>query len=173
MKPLIHISALKYPNHAHYDWQGTLLEQTEDFIIVWCEAGRPLAHHTKQKVFTIEHASLEFFFLKEWFTAAIEFKQGQNTSYYCNIAMPSVLDGDRLSFVDLDLDLLRSPQGEWMVVDEDEFVENSVKYDYPEALKEQAVQALQRLQARAEKKTFPFDEAALKWASPFLPCSHS
>ncbi|MBD2869047.1 DUF402 domain-containing protein [Paenibacillus arenilitoris] len=162
MGKYIRLKALKYPDRNHYEWEGELLEQTDDYVIVLCRPGRRLVHYTKNKVFTIDNTSLEIFFLKEWHTVAIGLEQGRAVSYYCNVAMPSVLDGDELRFVDLDLDLVQGRDEPWKVVDEDEFEANSETFRYPPELKDNAVQALARLKAKVEKGEFPFHADVLR-----------
>jgi protein associated with RNAse G/E len=41
--------------------------------------------------------------------------------WYVNIALPAELDGNRLSYIDLALDMLVFPDGRQIVLDEDEF----------------------------------------------------
>ncbi|WP_028612335.1 DUF402 domain-containing protein [Paenibacillus harenae] len=161
MENRIKLRALKYPDHSHYEWEGELLEQTDDYVAVLCKPGRQLVHHTKNKVFTINNTSLEFFFLKEWCTVAIEIEHGQAASYYCNVAMPSVMNNRDITFVDLDLDLLKGRNEDWKVVDEEEFESNSIKYRYPPELMENAVAALTRLKEKVRRAEFPFNEEAL------------
>lgn len=50
---------------------GEILLKTSDYVFVKCKPGRKLVHHTKNDTFTINNTSLEYFSLKEWFTAAI------------------------------------------------------------------------------------------------------
>ncbi|TDQ36617.1 DUF402 domain-containing protein [Aureibacillus halotolerans] len=161
MSETIHLNAMKYPDVLHYEWHGERLLQTDEYIAVLCKPGRELIHHTKNNVFTIHNTSLEIFFFKEWCTVAIEFEQGQIVSYYCNVAMPSVLEENKLHFIDLDLDLVKEKNQAWTVVDEDEFEENLLKYKYPLELQEEARNALVRLQEKAKRAEFPFNETVL------------
>ncbi|MFA9559489.1 DUF402 domain-containing protein [Evansella sp. AB-rgal1] len=159
---MINIMALKYPNIPHYEWQGELLQKTEDYVLVHCKPGRQLKHYTKEETFTVNNSSIEYFSLKEWFTAAMEIEYGKVTSYYCNIAKPSKLEGYSLRFVDLDLDFVNRNKVGWQVIDEDEFVTNSSKYGYPVELKESAIKALEELKRKVKAKDFPFDEDFLR-----------
>jgi protein associated with RNAse G/E len=154
---VIKIRALKFPDILHYEWEGELLRHTADYVLVLCQPGRKLIHHTKNKVFIVNNTSLEFFFLKEWFTVAMEVEDGNVVSAYCNVAKPSVLINDEISFIDLDLDYIREKNKEWEVVDEDEFESNSIKYKYPVELKNEAVKALARLKEEVRKGNFPFN----------------
>lgn len=156
------MKSMKYPNIPHYEWKGRLLRNTPEYVMVLCESGREMKHHTKNTTFTIDVTSIEYFFLKEGFTVAMEIEEGNILSYYCNIAMPSVLHGNQLRFVDLDLDLVKGRNEDWMVVDEDEFEINSVKYGYPAELKEYALKSLDLLQKKINEGSFPFDGSGLE-----------
>lgn len=157
MSNILKIKALKFPNVLHYEWEGEVLEKTPNYILVLCKSGRKLIHYSKNEVYTINNTSIEYFSLKEWYTAAMEVEEGIVVSTYCNVSMPSVLNHNELSFIDLDLDLVKRKNKNWEVVDEDEFEVNSIKYQYPEELKSEALKALERLKQEVEKGRFPFN----------------
>ncbi|HLU21427.1 MAG TPA: DUF402 domain-containing protein [Bacillaceae bacterium] len=161
MSETIHIMALKHPNIPHYEWEGEIIKKTDDYIVVLCKPGRQLKHHTKGKTFTMKNTSIELFSFKEWYTVAAGVEEGEITSYYCNVAMPSKMNGNELTFVDLDLDLVKKVNADWQVVDEDEFEENSLKFSYSNELKDYAIHSLEELKKKALHKQFPFDESIL------------
>ncbi|WP_254450398.1 DUF402 domain-containing protein [Cohnella herbarum] len=142
----------------HYEWDTLLLEQTSTYIIVLGEYGRKLHHHTKQKIFEIDNWTVEFFPFDCWFTVSADVNNGVITQYYCNINEPANLseDGETVSFVDYDLDLIQR-NGKWMIVDEDEFEQNSILYSYPQGLIKRVRQEMANLQNRIENHHFPFD----------------
>lgn len=158
MNDSIRIQALKYGDRRHYEWETTLLEATDAHLFVLGHHGRKLRHYTKGKTFTVENWTIEFFPFDRWFTVSADVADGKIVQYYCNISQPPRLDGDCVSFVDLDLDLVYR-NGRWSVVDEDEFAENAVKFGYPPELIERARRELEGLQQRIERKQFPFDGA--------------
>jgi len=51
--------------------------------------------------------------------------------YYCNITLPSEYKEKRISFVDLDVDLIKIPGEDWKLIDFDEFKSNSRLLNYP------------------------------------------
>ncbi len=116
-----------------------------------------MTHHTKQRTFTVEGWSVEFFSLRQWFTISVDLLEGQLPQYYCNIAEPAQIAGATLSFVDLDLDLVRRPGKEWEVLDEDEFEANALRFGYPEALVLRARAELEGLRERVRSRGFPLD----------------
>lgn len=153
----LRVRALKYGNRPHYEWTTNVLARHPDFLVCWGKPGRTLTHHTKQRTFTVEGWSVEFFSLREWFTVSLDLLQGQVAQYYCNIAKPAQIAGATLSFVDLDLDLVRRPGKEWEVLDEDELKANALRLGYPEALVLRARAELEGLRARVRFRGFPFD----------------
>lgn len=161
MGKVIRIQAQKYPNIPHYEWEGELLEHTDEYVLVLCKPGRKLIHLSKNQVFTINNTSLEFFSLKDWFTVAMQVEQGKITAYYCNVATPSKF-GEILSFVDLDIDLVKERGKEWEVVDEEEFKMNQVKYQYPTEMINRAIATTAQLKQKALHSVFPFDETLLQ-----------
>ncbi|MDF2964609.1 MAG: hypothetical protein K0S39_6344, partial [Paenibacillus sp.] len=66
------------------------------------------------------------------------------------------------TFVDLDLDYINR-DGEWKVVDEEEFESHSIQYRYPLELIRRARHELIQLQVRVERKQFPFDGTLQQW----------
>lgn len=158
----IKIQALKYGNFPHYEWSTTLLEKTDTHVFVLGHRGRELQHHTKGKTFTVMNWAIEFFSCENWFTVSAEIVDGKIAQYYCNVNEPARIEGSDVSFVDLDIDLINQ-NGKWMVVDEDEFVVNAVKYAYPPELVARVKQELAGLQQRIEEKQFPFDGAIARF----------
>ncbi|NHN34608.1 DUF402 domain-containing protein [Paenibacillus agricola] len=155
---MITIQALKYGGHLHYEWNTILLEQTDSYIFVLGEYGRKLSHYTKDQIFTVENWTIEFFSLDSWFTVSADIVEGKILQYYCNINQPATINGQVVSFVDLDLDLVYR-NGKWAVVDEDEFASNTLKFGYPDELVKRARMELDSLQERIARKQFPFDGA--------------
>ncbi|MEA3319533.1 MAG: DUF402 domain-containing protein [Bacillota bacterium] len=169
MSEVINIKALKYPETLHYEWEGELVSKTSEYVLVLCKPGRKLKHYSKGTTFTINNTSLEYFSLKEGFTVAMEIENGCIVSYYCNVALPSLLRGNEISFVDLDLDLVKKQNEQWEVIDEEEFETNSFKYNYPLELKEGAIGSLEEMKSRVNKKEFPFNESVLESFKSVIP----
>ncbi|MFW5856123.1 MAG: DUF402 domain-containing protein [Bacillota bacterium] len=151
------IRAFKYGNIKHYEWKSTLVEKNDKFVIGKAKPGRVLYHYTRDKKFTFDNWSIEFFPLDKWFNVMVDIKEKKVVQYYCNVAKPANIKNDNIvSFVDLDFDLLKK-NGEWSVLDADDFKENQNKLDYPEDLIEKTKIKLEELKKRINNKIFPFD----------------
>jgi len=156
LKSKLTIQAKKYDGRPHCSWEGTVLEQTETYLLVANTPGRTLHHHRREAIYTYDNYSLEFYPLDGDFTVGLDMELTGETTYYCNICLPPILQGDVLSFIDLDLDLVYR-DGAWTVVDEDEFLENQKLYHYPIELVERTRASLLNLQQRIAQQQFPFD----------------
>jgi len=147
----------------HYEWTAAVVSQGDGCVICHGAPGRRLIHHTKGRVFIADTWSVEFYSFSEWFTVSVDVDVDGVLQRYCNIAEPARLDGDVLSFVDLDLDLVWRRGSGWQVVDEDEFAVNAARFTYPPPLVAAARTALEGLRARVEGKGFPFDGTLDRW----------
>jgi uncharacterized protein len=66
---------------------------------------------------------LEEYYSDRWYNIyeIYDRDDGQLKCWYCNVARPAEINGSRLCFVDLALDLIVYPDGRHKVLDEDEF----------------------------------------------------
>jgi uncharacterized protein len=80
------------------------------------------------------------------------------TNFYCNITMPPEFDGEVLSYIDLDIDVLVEPDWSFEILDIDDFERNSAQYNYPIEVQHQAHRAIAELITMIETRAFPFTE---------------
>jgi hypothetical protein len=84
---------------------------------------------------------------------------------YVNINTPAVIDGERIVYVDLDLDVIGFLDGRVEVVDQDEFAIHQLQYGYPPDVIARAEQAAAEAFDLVTGKVPPFDGAAARaWA---------
>lgn len=81
---------------------------------------------------------------------------GHFKGWYCNITRPAKIGYGHVYADDLGLDLIVLPDGEWRVLDEDEFDRMELHGDD----RQRARQALQALITHVQKKTGPFRQLA-------------
>ncbi|WP_344158782.1 DUF402 domain-containing protein [Kribbella yunnanensis] len=72
-----------------------------------------------------------------WFTVIFN-DAPRMTEIYCDITTPVEFSDDRVTMIDLDLDVIKRRDGTVLVDDEDEFALHQVKYGYPAEVVEQA-----------------------------------
>ncbi|MFH8366610.1 DUF402 domain-containing protein [Streptomyces sp. NPDC018031] len=107
----------------------------------------------------------EHYWRDRWY-AVKEVRSGDGTlkGWYCDITRPTAVEPEGLVVEDLDLDLWRSADGSAVLrLDEDEFAESGLAERDPDAA-EQAVRALEELEALA--RDGGFDALLTLTASP-------
>ncbi len=169
----VEIMALKYGNKPHYRWESRILEQNKEYVVVGSRPGRTLKHFSREEEFQFNKWAVEFFFFNHWFTTAVvmeDISGPEIDQYYCNIAQPARYENDRISFVDLDLDLIKKKNSSWQVVDKDDFQINQKRYDYPPELVQKTWQALNNLQERIASGEFPFNGAVYEYVDIINCC---
>ena len=103
--------------------------------------------------------SVEYYWLDRWYNI-FRFTDpgGVLRNYYCNINIPPTFDGQLLSYVDLDTDILVAPDFSYQVLDLEEFEQNAARYGYSTDVRLHAEKALGELIALIESRQFPFNE---------------
>ena len=103
--------------------------------------------------------STEYYWLDRWYNI-FRFAESDRTlkKFYCNVNMPPEFDGEVLSYIDLDIDVLVEPDWSFKILDVDDFERNAKLYHYPSEVQQQARQAVTELVALIESRSFPFTE---------------
>jgi len=102
--------------------------------------------------------STEYYWLDRWYNV-FRFRTpgGALKSFYCNVNMPPTFDGEVLSYVDLDVDVLVKPDFSYQVLDLDDFEINARRYRYPDEIRENVRLAVDDLTRMIESREFPFN----------------
>ena len=100
--------------------------------------------------------AIYFFYPDKWFNV-ISMIRKTGIYYYCNIASPSIYDGESLKNIDYDLDLKVNPQYGWTILDEDEYVEHGIEMGYSEELKKAIEKGLDQVIELVADRKSPFD----------------
>jgi len=162
--------------HTHRLSKGdrvTIIKQNHRGQETWCYAGRLLVsaenHYILEAFFDREDMQfhglslckgdrfVETYYTDHWYNI-IEIHAREDDhlrGWYCNISCPVKVQGSRLSYIDLALDLLVFPDGRQMVLDIDEFE----ALDISTHTREQALIALEELKELFEEKSWPFDDS--------------
>ena len=99
----------------------------------------------------------------EWWTV-VHTSPGADADLYVDIAAPAKWETPELvTIVDLDLDVIRWPDGRVELVDEDEFLEHQTVLGYPAWMIDSARAAAARAVVAAERRVEPFGSAGKGW----------
>ncbi len=153
----IAITARKYDGATHPTWPARLLLADDDLLLVYAPPGMTLVHHNKGLRLRQEHTCLSAFPRRRHWSTRLDFApDGAPLGVYGNVALPPPPSGERLDWVDRDLDVVRSGDGPATLVDEDEFVTHAARYAYPTALRATPRAAAEGLLALAARGVAPF-----------------
>jgi uncharacterized protein len=152
----ITIISQKFDGTGRKTWPAFVQQQAGNLIV--CEAVffSPVQHEHLGYV-PAGTKSLEYYWLDRWYNVFCFLeKSGAVRNYYCNIALPPRLESGVLTFTDLDLDVLVSPDGTWQVLDEEEYAANAKRFNYDAELLRNISFALQGLLELVTQQLYPF-----------------
>jgi protein associated with RNAse G/E len=128
----IHVRKLKPDRTLDFSWNGTILRCDLSGIVLRAEFNvdlveRDFATFRRGDVF------VEFYYFDRWFNIfQISAADGTLKGWYANIGLPAELKAEAgaLEYVDLALDVWTNPDGDFVVLDQDEF--ETLLHEYPD-----------------------------------------
>lgn len=153
----ITVNTYKYDGAPHRSWKGELVERRDDLLVLAGVFEEEISH-PKLGIIKPQTLSYEYYWLDRWYNIFSFHEPGGGLrNYYCNICMPPKLEGDILSYVDLDIDVFVSKDFEIGIWDVEEFTENTSLYNYPREIVDKAQRTVDELRHLIESRAFPFD----------------
>lgn len=154
---MITVRAYKYDGSEHRDWNARVLRQEGPLLVLDAVFDREIKHDLLGTI-SSGTSSIEYYWLDRWYNIFRFAKpSGELQSYYCNINVPPAFDGEILSYVDLDIDILVEPDFSYRVVDMEDFEKNASRFGYSPDVQASAKQAVRELITLIETRDFPFD----------------
>ncbi|MEX2461147.1 MAG: DUF402 domain-containing protein [Paenibacillaceae bacterium] len=98
-----------------------------------------------------------FFIPGQWYNI-VALLEGEGIRYYCNIASPVYCSHDVLTYIDYDLDLIVSSNGDKQIVDQDEYDRHKISYRYPKIVESKIHAGLAELNHRIDQRRHPFQD---------------
>lgn len=96
------------------------------------------------------------------------FNSAGKFAIYIDVTGPISISDGRVTAVDLDLDVVRLPDGGVELLDEDEFIEHQVRFGYPSEVVERAEATANWLLHAVRSRQEPFDTVGPSWLSTLL-----
>jgi hypothetical protein len=143
-----------------FRYDGEVVEQSESFVFLRAYFGRDDVA-TDYITYRRGDLFLEWFYADRWYNVfkIFDVGDGRLKGWYCNITRPAVITStpERVTVYadDLELDVFVFPNGEVLLLDEDEFAALALSDDERRAALD-AVREIRRLAARGAA---PFDAA--------------
>ena len=153
----IEVRVYKYDGLLHRTWSAELLRQEGSLIVLDAKFADEVTHDLLGTIAS-GTLSLEYYWLDRWYNV-FRFAEPDGTlrNYYCNVNVPPTFDGETLSYVDLDLDILVEPDLSYRILDVEDFERNAAEYGYSVEVQAHARQAVDELVRMIETRAFPFN----------------
>ncbi len=152
------LQSQKYNHAPHMEWPAILVEQSPARTVCYAAPETVVTHHSKGLQFVLGRHALCVYEPDAWFNTMFDFDdRGDLLEIYCNVALPYVFDARLLTWVDLDLDVVLTPESGAFVVDDDEFVEHAARFGYPDVVIERARATESMLLDRFDRRAYPFE----------------
>ena len=154
------VRACKYDGSEHRRWPAKLTELSESLVVLDARFPDEVVHDRLGTIAGGTH-SLEYYWLDRWYNV-FRFAQpnGELRNYYCNVNVPPTFDGEILSYVDLDLDILVEPDFCYQILDVEDFETNAQRYGYSDEVQTNARRAVDELVRMIQTREFPFGSEA-------------
>jgi protein associated with RNAse G/E len=155
----IHVCACKTDGTVYRSWH-TMIESVDADSIVTISPAGGMVEDRARIIYQVEHILRSYYWFDKFYNLIEVFDtQGNLVEIYINIASPPEFENDMMSFKDHELDVTRYPSKAAQLIDEDEFAEAAVKYQYTQEFQD-------RMYAVAEEVL----ELANTWKA--RPCPH-
>ncbi len=154
----IRLCSTKYDGSPHWEYDSWVVLEKGPLLVTQDFAGQEMQAYSGSWV--SRHHTRNHFWFDRWYNVMrLERPQGSELEgWYCNVATPAQFDGETLRYVDLDIDVRISANGEEKVLDQDEFLENSARMGYPPEVIANARRAVDEILTLARTAQFPFDQ---------------
>lgn len=153
----VFVESYKHDGNVHRTWSKAFVIDVKDHMIVAVTDHTWVVESDKRRWLTKEPA-ICFFFDNRWFNI-ISMIRKSGIYYYCNLASPSIYDGEAIKNIDYDLDVKVFPDGTYMILDENEYAYHANKMNYPEDIKEIVEREMKELISMIENGSDPFNSS--------------
>lgn len=159
----VHVRYTKWDGRLHWHFDMTRLGEDEYGIWLGAPSGTPVRRG--DDVTKISPAFALLAPPRPWTAVFNEVTADSPFGYnlYIDVCTPPVWDGDTVTAVDLDLDIVRTFDGVVSLEDEDEFEEHAVAMQYPPHLVDMARTAGAEMMLAVESDQEPFNEVGNAW----------
>ncbi len=155
----VRVASTKYDGSWHYEFDAQLLAHEGPMLRLLVTEGTPFTGYRGEGAIRTTFTAL-FWSDRDYNLYHNHRPMGRRRiTSYANVALPAVLDGDVLRWVDLDLDVIVDANGGVVLDDEDEFEDHRLRFAYPRDVVARAIAARDELLRLAAAGAFPFDRA--------------
>jgi protein associated with RNAse G/E len=155
----VYIQSFKHDGSLHRTWcKGFVLEADEDRIVAVTD--RAWVIEADDRKWLTREPAVCFYYTKKWYNI-ISMIRHSGIYYYCNLASPSIYDGEAIKNIDYDLDVKLYPDGGYQILDENEYADHADKMNYPEIIKKIVEHQMEDLIEEMDRGNPPFNKETI------------
>lgn len=153
----VFIQSYKHDGSLHRTWSKSLvIDVKEDFVVAVTD--HTWVVESDGRRWLTKEPAICFFYEHKWFNV-ISMIRKNGIYYYCNLASPSLFDGEAIKNIDYDLDVKVYPDDSYVILDENEYAEHAKVMNYPFEIKRTVEKQMQVLIKMIENKEEPFNSS--------------
>ena len=151
----VYIQSYKHDGSLHRTWcKGVIVDVTDnEFVVV---TNKTWVIESDGRKWLTREPAVCFFWTDRWYNV-ISMIRKTGVYYYCNLASPSLYDGEAIKNIDYDLDVKLYPDWSYMILDESEYEEHASMMNYPEDIKEIVEGEMKNLLHEMEEEHHPLN----------------
>ena len=150
----VYIQSYKHDGSLHRTWcRAFVLEASEKRIVA--VTNRAWVIEADGRKWLTREPAICFFYDDRWWNV-ISMIRHSGIYYDCNLASPSIYDGEAIRNIDYDLDVKLYPDGGYQILDEDEYEEHARQMGYSKEIREIVESEMHELIKAMEKGDEPF-----------------
>lgn len=151
----VFVQSFKHNGTLHRTWsKGLLIDIQKDFYVVVTD--HTWVVESDNRKWLTKEPAICFYYKNSWFNI-ISMVRKAGIYYYCNIASPSIYDGEAIKNIDYDLDVKVYPDQSYIVLDENEFEYHAGIMNYSSEIKDICISAKNEVVKMVENREKPFD----------------
>ena len=156
----VYIQSFKHDGSLHRTWAKGFVIEAGPRRVIAVTNKTWVTEADGRRWFTREPA-ICFFYPDHWYNVITMIRK-TGIYYYCNLASPSLYDGEAIKNIDYDLDVKLLPDGRIEILDEDEYEQHGREMGYSEPLKHAVEKEMDVLIGKIKRKESPFNQKEIE-----------
>ncbi|MBE6140335.1 MAG: DUF402 domain-containing protein [Firmicutes bacterium] len=140
--------------------EAIVLDIFEDYFV--CGNKMVTVTETGGRKYKTKELAIIYFYKNNWFNIIAQLKTF-GLFYYCNIASPYVIDENIIKYIDYDLDLRVFPDGEYRILDQNEYKYHKKIMNYSNDLDYILKKELEKLIEMKKINEGPFNKKEIEY----------
>ena len=151
----VQIHCYKHDGTLHRVWNKINFSKEIDGNLILANTRAMVIESDGRRWFAKEPA-ITIFLKDKWYNVICMLRSG-GVHFYCNLASPFLIEDNVITYIDYDLDVIRTNTGDVKILDENEYKLHKMVMQYPDDLAKIIEEQMNEVVELAKSGKFPFD----------------